>query len=277
MNDITVTFSYDPKKLVAVLGCGPAGLLAAWAVEQAGGIPVIISRRVRSSLPGAQYLHEEIPELYIDSADIRTERIGTRQGYALKVYGDENAPVSWDLQQPVRRAWNLRSMYDVLWTYYEDRIINANLGLVELRTLVAAFPLVISTLPANAFCVNPLEHRFDWSAVDVIMYSSAPLNTVVYDGQPESSITRTARVFGYGTTEFTRRDLRGARYEEGPRVPGVEVYRPIKAIKVIGTNCDCHSEVVRIGRFGKWSKNYLSHMAYGDALSAYQQLQEKVA
>ena len=46
---------------VAVLGCGPAGLIAAWAAEQAGADVQIYSKKVQSIIPGSQYLHGPIP------------------------------------------------------------------------------------------------------------------------------------------------------------------------------------------------------------------------
>jgi hypothetical protein len=253
-------------KTVAILGCGPAGLLAAHAVTRAGGTPFIASRPVKSVLPGAQFLHEPIPDLTGEPAGmIRTERVGTREGYAEKVYGVRHQPVSWDLQRETREAWDLRAAYDSLWDEYQDLIRPLEIDGTLIDALCQAFPLVISTIPAHFLCRG--DHTFISANVDVVFHSTAPNNTIIYDGDLDSMITRTANIFGHQTTEFSR-SLAAPSPECLPL--GAEeriglVLKPVKAVKVVGCDCDCRPSILRAGRFGTWRKGYLSHMAFEDA------------
>ena len=78
---------------VAVLGSGPAGLLAAHACVQQGVEPKIYSLKEKSLMFGAMYLHEPIPDLNDPDRpdhDIMIVKEGTREGYAKNVYGDKN-------------------------------------------------------------------------------------------------------------------------------------------------------------------------------------------
>jgi hypothetical protein len=254
---------------VVILGCGPAGLLAAYAVEQAGGQPVILSRRVKSELPGAQYLHEPIPGLVQEPEGlIRTAKLGTSAVYAEKVYGDANASVSWDLQPAAREAWDLRRVYDELWARYGDSVVDRNVVPRDILHLELTYPLVISSIPAYCLCkyhTLASPHSFEASAVDVVLYSAAAENTVLYDGRPNSMMTRTASIFGHGTTEFSRhysgKEIEYAVFPDEQWSRSIRM-EAVKAVKVIGNNCDCHPRIVRVGRFGRWDKSYLSHSAY---------------
>src|SRR4051812_38354175 len=107
---------------IAVLGCGPAGMMAAaGAVEAAldyeGGDIAIFSRKRKSELFGAQYLHKPIPwatppkEVTVDY-----RIIGEPADYKRKVYGNGwlGAVSPEDLQEP-HPGWDIRETYDNLW------------------------------------------------------------------------------------------------------------------------------------------------------------------
>jgi hypothetical protein len=272
---------------VLILGCGPAGLLAAHAVEQLGGRPHIISRKVPSKFRGAQYLHEPISDLTGDPHGvIRTFKSGTREGYAQKVYGDPAAPCSWDDQAPERDAWDLRQVYAELWNRYQSRIQDSRVTWDDLHAYNDRFSdggdwqLVLSTLPALDSCYQRQErcgeHRFDWEAMWTLDYAPPDVadNTVLYSGDPEQFWYRTSRVFGHCSTEFTEFSPPSGGaviYDNGPRDPTARVAIPNKGIKVKGTNCDCWPNVKRIGRFGTWRKGYLVHQAYHDAARYFEE------
>jgi hypothetical protein len=270
---------------VLILGCGPAGLLAAYAVERAGGSPAIMSRKVKSELPGAQYLHEAIPGL-CDAAEpdgvIRTIQRGTAEGYAAKVYGNPNQPTSWvrdadDREQP---AWDLRAVYALLWDRYQARILDTEITREDLNELPRNFPLVISTIWAPQVClgVGPfgtmynINHYFRHESMFVIEWAppDLPDNTVLYSGEPDTEWYRSSRVFGHASSEGTQHSMTSP----------VE-YTPIdtsdqrrwlsvkKGIKVVETNCDCRPEIKRAGRYATWRKRYLTHHAFADATAHY--------
>lgn len=277
---------------VLILGAGPAGLLAAHAVEQLGGKPTIASRASRESaevagksvFQGAQYLQAPIAGLTFEpDGVIRTYKHGTAAGYAKKVYGDPAAPCSWDDQPPEREAWDLRAAYDRLWERYQERILPREITRHDLDMLSVdpGWSLVISTLPAIHVCYQRDltrapngVHHFDWESMWTIDYAPPEVmdNTVLYSGDQSCSWYRASRVFGHAATEWSDLSppLGGAYLTPEQEKPPL-VYIPQKGIKVKGTNCDCWPNIKRVGRFGTWRKGYLSHHAYHDAARLYEE------
>jgi hypothetical protein len=251
------------KKKVAIIGCGPSGLLAAYSVMRAGLEPVIFSRKVKSQMPGAIYMHHYIPDLTSSEPDTMIEfrKQGTREGYARKVYGAGDAPCSWDdFPTGALPGWNLSMVYDRLWEQFRDTVRDQMIGAHAYETLTSTFPLVISSAPAPAMCRRPGAHIFE-SADIWIRAQKRPLygrDEIIYNGDPLMPWYRSSQLFGHSSFEFGHRIL-------GPDV--VEGRKPIR------TNCDCQPGVVRIGRFGKWQKGVLTTDAYREARVAVQQLQ----
>lgn len=136
---------------IAILGCGPAGLLTALAVEERGFNPVIYSIAKKSIMPGAQFLHEYIdgasqPEDHL-SIDFRKK--GTKEGYATKVYGSPDASCSWDdFPSGAVEAWSLAGAYDRLWARYGDQVIDVEITERLLDGIEQRFALAFSTVPA---------------------------------------------------------------------------------------------------------------------------------
>ena len=246
---------------IAVLGCGPAGLLAAHAVNQATGgkPPEIFSRKVRSPMRGAQYLHEPIPGL-TDTAspddELRYIKVGTQSGYAVKVYNDAFAPVSWSrFEDGHVPAWDIRRAYDDLWDLWEQDIEDIGSASVWLAEFGHTYDLVLSSVPAKALCSNP-TCRFESQEV-YINEQAQPVvhpNTIVYNGNPSTPWYRTSSVFGWGNTEWPANAM-GVAVDHG----AVLVHKPL------WTSCDCNPNVVRLGRYGAWDKPLLTHHAYHTA------------
>lgn len=256
---------------VVILGAGPAGLLAAHAVVLAGGEPVIFSAPgedgtpVKSELSGAIFLHEPIPDLTSANPDglIRFVKVGTREGYALKVYGSRFAPCSWDrFDEGERVAWALQPVYEDLWDRYSGNIVPIRLDHELAQALVADFPSIVSTVPAPAICETKADgnkrHSFAsrpiWIADGVTAATLAMKdvmkadNLIAYDGTHPQFTTRyrASIIFGHESTEF-------AGETPDARI-GMKVMRP--------TECDCHPEIVRAGRWGEWKPGVLAHHAF---------------
>src|SRR5262245_8530223 len=140
---------------VAILGCGPAGLFAAQAAAMHGLSPVIISKKQKSMLYGAQYLHKPIPGLTdIDSAsEITTIRRGVEKHYAERVCGDGTQPTSWRRVQREAPCWNLQATYDVAWDKFAKDIVDFTLTNEDVVEFDRTFDLVISTVPRWAICM----------------------------------------------------------------------------------------------------------------------------
>lgn len=248
---------------VAVLGCGPAGLLAAHTAESKGAEVTIFSQPSKSPIHGAQFIHEPIPGLTHDTPDdyVRFIKHGTRAGYAEKVYGKSDAPCSWDhFEDGFVPAWQTEKVYDVLWERFAGSIVPLRVDPGDIPIWLDDYDRVFSTIPKPQLCIR--GHEFTWKNVWIADYCSLPYdvrnNVILYNGDPLDHWYRASRLFGHDATESTD-PMSGA-------VPGM---------KPLSNNCDCWPELVNVGRFGKWEKGILVHHAYGqvtEALDAVQPL-----
>jgi threonine dehydrogenase-like Zn-dependent dehydrogenase len=249
---------------VAVLGCGPAGLLAAHAVALAGHEPVILSVKQKSRIPGAVYLHERIPYLTPDEPEghITFHRLGERDGYARKVYGNALAPVSWDtFPAGAYEAWSMMRLYDKLWDTYGDLVEDVRMTEDVLHRVELEYKLVISSIPAKTLCHNPY-HFFNGVAVWITNFAAdlCPDNAIIYSGDEDHDWYRTSRIFGHGATEYAK----AVTHVTQPDWP--QIVSTFAGTKPTGTNCDCHERIKRVGRFGRWEKGVLVHHAFRQAV-----------
>lgn len=249
----------DDPSAVAIFGCGPAGLLAAHAVSLTGKTPIVFATEAeKSKIAGATYLHEPIPDITSAAPDgtVRFVKVGTKSGYALKVYGDATAPCSWDRfdEQP-KPCWSLQAVYDDLWELYSEKIVPSRIGAAEAKDMIDTFPLVISTIPAHCLCYDP-THKFlsreiwirdDWPGTAGGEQYLDDDNVIVYDGRVGAigDRYRYSRIFGHFSTEYRR------------EVPGA-----VRGIKPLPTTCDCFPEIVRAGRWGEWKPGVLVNHAF---------------
>lgn len=241
---------------VVVLGCGPAGLLAAHAARQAQLDTTIYSIKKKSIMPGAQFLHEPIPDVTSAEPDATALfiKVGSKEGYAQKVYGDANAATSWDSYQAGERPiWSMGAAYDTLWDLYNGLIVDRNLTHVEIESIIQEDPdsLILSTIPAYLLCqveYHTFKSKRVWIRTRQVNCGS---NAVVYNGNPLIGHYRVSDLFGWESHEF-----------------GHRVERAVVGEKPLFTDCDCHPEIQRLGRFGTWSKGVLIHHAYKGAREA---------
>lgn len=249
---------------VAVLGYGPAGLIAAHTLINDGMPPNdvhIIGAGGKSVIGGAQYLHEPIIIDRDPDGEITFLKIGDRDGYAKKVYDDIDTAVSWDHYEGVVPAWSLRKCYDVLWDAFEDKLIHDTLDWVSVESLIATkrYDMIFSSIPMHALCEG--THAFP--KVDITLVPTGPLrvdNTVMYSGRELDVWYRTSYIFGHAWSEFGPNALGGAEYlDKISESIGDEMVDVHRGFKPLGTNCDCLPEVTRIGRFGQWDRKILLH------------------
>lgn len=246
---------------VVVLGCGPAGLFAAHAAVQSGQEVSILSKPRKSYMKGAQYLHRPIPGLSGDSFTIDYRLEGTVEGYKKKVYGDlSDILVSPETLTGLAEAWDIREAYDKAWDLYGHLVKEYDAELDGLWTPeLRGADLILSTIPAKLICDNK-EHAFEsqliWST-DFIKYvggftledGSLADNLVRCSGDPDDWWYRQSRIHGWENTEYP--------ISHRPNTDRVwEVEKPIR------TNCTCNKDIVRLGRYGKWTKGVLSDSAY---------------
>ena len=258
-------------KKVAVLGCGPAGLLAAHAVEQSGHTPYIYSRKQKSVIPGSQYLHEPIPgvtDMYPENT-VQYVRLGTAQGYGLKVYGDGYRNTGWENYDRLYPSWNVIRAYDKLWERFEPRIGDMDVTAEMVPALVEEHDLVISTLPAPAMCEFDGEHQFESTPFWIKTLPTEEIDRnhdiVIYNGLPSDPWYRWSILGGVTSIEYATDSI----VDEDD---GVEYLTIGTGRKAINNDCDCHPSMVRAGRWAEWRHGVLLHHAYRKALTALEEL-----
>lgn len=242
---------------VAILGCGPAGLLAAHAVSRAGIAPNVFSLKKKSTLGGAQFLHEPIPGVTDEDPEafLQFFHWGTDQGYASKIYGDPEAPTSWSRYEGEVPAWSLKMAYDVLWRMYEGIVLEAEVSSELMAGLFNTYDLVLSTIPPQSYCT---DQRHLFSSQDVWIHEPdfevLRDNVIIYNGEDAPPWYRASRIFGLQSVEYPQKPV------------GTEAF---KISKPLMTTCTCFKDrLVRLGRFGMWSKRTLVHDAYRGAQDA---------
>lgn len=243
---------------VAVLGCGPAGLLAAHAAGRAGADLVIYSDKAEPSrIGGAQFLHRAIPGITYyepdDQCDFR--HLGTREAYAKKVYGDPNADVSWgSYPEGDNPVWNMQRAYNSLWEQYAEFIVVEEVNSRVLLDISRQNDVVFSCIPAPALCNHGGSCLFTSQQVWIQQRDNHFKNlrcSIVYNGFADQDWYRWSSLFG--TTFF-----------EYPS----EVANSFKVSKPLWTNCPGPTyadNVIRLGRYGLWEKHQLIHHAYEGA------------
>lgn len=251
---------------VSILGCGPAGLMAAHAAELRGAEVTIFSKKRKSEMFGCQYLHRPIPEISTGNGTwVEYTLRGTPADYRRKVYGTNwNGTVSGEDLEESHAAWDIRQAYDLLWLRYQSRIAHHDINASWMVGFSAEGhepgDLILSTIPAPLLCMKPDEHGFFservWAIGDapergIFAPSITHESEIICNAFPEPGWYRAANVFGYHTVEWPWRD--GKR----PPIEGVsEVVKPLR------TTCNCWPNVVRLGRYGQWKKGVLSHEAF---------------
>lgn len=258
-------------KPVAILGVGPAGLMAAYGMALQGR-PVSLfgqprsdgSAIKRSVLGGAQFLHQPLPGVCEGpDAVIRYRLIGTPEGYRKKVYGDTKVPfVSMEFledgqEQP---AWSLQDAYAKLWN--ELSVDSAgNVANIDAEWVFNAmdkewFDAIISTIPAPAICHQEGAHHFFSTEIRIANEAMHDYqNQIHYNGDSESSWSRSANLFGHASTEWNA--------NVNPSLTETFTVR-----KPLRTNCDCFlADLVKLGRYGAWTKGILTHHAFEGAFA----------
>lgn len=251
-------------KKALILGCGPAGLMAAHAAAMRDHDVVILSKKRKSEMFGCQYLHRPIP-LVTQGEPVNVEyRLqGSPDEYRRKVYGDQRVQTSPETLDADHPAWDIRDAYDQLWKMYGQYVIDIDLagGNMEhttTHTLLEQADVTYSTIPAPLLCKRLDDHQFlaekVWAIGDapergVFSPVTTDENSVLCNGEPSPSWYRVSNVFGYNTVEWP-----------GGRKPPVE--NVAEVVKPVRTNCDCRPNINRLGRYGKWQKGVLSHEAF---------------
>jgi hypothetical protein len=241
----------------------------AHAAELNGWDFTIFSRKQKSQLFGAQYLHHAIPELDCGMPNRVEYRLrGTAEQYRHKVYG-----ALWDgTTSPEdyiesHYAWDIRVVYQQLWYKYQDYIVDCDLseGLSSsaMPRVIAGADEVVSTLPrklwanrGDVFKCQKIWALGDGDYKRVHLYRPEPFN-VVCSGLLEDEWYRVSNIYGYSTMEWpcfgTTPPIKGASIVEKP----------------LEHNSRAASNFVHLGRYGEWRKGVLTTDAFFDAVKLF--------
>lgn len=255
---------------VAILGCGPAGMLAAHAATQRGADVTIFSEGEPSPIGGAQYLHSHIPGLTDenDPTMLTYVKLGPVDGYARKAYGEPQAKVSWDTfvtgDYP---SWSLKDAYESLWSRFENRVEKLVIGPTDIEPIASEFDEVFCSIPAKALCCD-ITHSFPGQEVVFTEERFVDVDEmIIYNGRTRDPWYRAAKLFGYCSAEYAIHNGRGPNGMERTRIK----YR---GVKPVSTDCNCFAHVTnfhRIGRFGRWLRGIHTDDAYRDVYERVQQ------
>lgn len=260
-------------KRVAILGCGPAGLLAAHAARLMGHQSTIFSRKRKSPMLGAQYMHKAIPSLNLAAPQkLAYVLYGDVDDYRRKVYGDEDVMVSPELFSGFYEAWSIRQAYDQLWHQYGPLVTDCQIDDELIIKISSTFDAVLSTIPAPILCYQKDKHQFKSVIVQIDSKWRGPErpisnkhfgcdNIVICNGSAydpaeyeKTGWYRTSLIYGHANTEWTT-------------IGSYQVLQDTAMVpKPIATDCNCWPGIVRAGRYGAWKKGILSHEAFDLAL-----------
>ena len=229
----------------------------------------IYSKKRKSRLFGAQYLHEPIPGMTEEPAALVQYHLeGTPEEYRKKVYGDEwDGTVSPEDVAESHYAWNIRETYDRMYSAYGKEIDSCYITPIATPIAIrqAGYDLVISTVPRKLWA-EPGDHFLStnvWAIGDApelgIQTPFRPANfTVICDGTDDVSWYRASNIFGYSTIEWpghTRPPLDGVSLVEKP----------------LAHNSKAASDFIHLGRFGAWRKGVLTTDVFREALKIFEQ------
>lgn len=264
-------------KSVAILGCGPAGLMVAHAANLSKWDWCIYSKKQKSKLFGAQYLHEPIPEITgkdpEDGAVLLNYKLrGTPEEYRQKVYGEAwDGNTSPEDYEGEHYAWDLRLAYEHLWFDYGHEIEHAELGLTGYAFNHQKYDLIISTVPRTVWDNNNdnFQHSYIWALGDgdyerVHLHRPDPF-TVQCDGTKSIPWYRVSNIFGYCTMEWPQWWNAPFASVTPPAHGAVRVAKPL-----VYTGSAAR-DFIHLGRFAQWQKGVLTSDVFKESMRIFRE------
>lgn len=246
---------------VAIIGCGPSGMVIAHACDQMGVPFTIYAPKAKSLISGAQYLHSDIgvrqEGLYPREITYRWR--GNEFTYEGKIYPHglpKGMRTSWSRFGAHVEAWPLIGIYDYLWERHHGSIVDSEVDLAFIQALAETF-LTFNTAPLNKLMP---EAKFQYETVmicDGITYAED--DTIVYNGELHSPWYRSSNLWGHYSVEFPV-DL----YYRA-KMPLIQ-YEPRRIRKPLTTDA-CIPGVIASGRYGRWEKGVLVDESYHQAIA----------
>lgn len=253
---------------VCVIGAGPAGLAAAHAAIGLGADVSIVAPKRKTPQNGPVTLQRPIPGISTGHPDGYVRQLvigGSILDYRLKLYGDVNVNINGDIMRAGYDTWRVREAYDKMWGLYSHLISDRKVEPEEVQWLTTTNDLVVSSAPAfnlcrhgcdTLGCTTHPDHEFRSVPIALkfmLSYPGQPDNTIIYNAKPGVPWVRSSSIFGVHVTDY--------KVEDCPN-PDLIIRKPL------GTDCDCHPSVLRVGRYGKWHNLAWIDSAYTDTREA---------
>ena len=269
------------SKEIAILGAGPAGMMAAHAVSQAGFQPVIYDRNPDKTRrnAGVFILHDDCG-LALKSIEVDQRILGaeiyrreanklflTCKAYNSKVYPKEKPkPTSVSIMDAMKHprlsVFNVAEALDHLWNMYGKYVKPLEIsGFADVFSLGSVYKRVVSTIPMPI-----LFPDIEYFSTDAFVYvSEAPPEDsfIYYNVGSAINWYRCSAVYGVFTAEYANEQ---AALQDGHTIDKLK-----KVQKVI--DCDRKDQLPEIpwltltGRYGAWDKTCLTHHVYADILT----------
>lgn len=263
------------SKSVAILGCGPSGLMVAHAAAMLGWNFRIYSKKRKSRLFGSQYLHEPIPGMTQEPATIVQYILeGSPEEYRAKVYGEAwDGTVSPEDMTENHYAWDIRATYDRLYSAYEDDIVDCVVDREwqyfpftkkplpirrNVDIVISTVPRKIWAEPGDVFLSSNVWAIGDAPELGVRTPFRPADNTVICDGTKDVGWYRASSVFGFCTIEWPERTR--------PPLEGIALVE-----KPLSHNSTAASDFIHLGRYGAWEKGVLTTDVFNQALKIFEQ------
>ncbi len=267
-----------------VLGAGPSGLMAAWAMMERGHSVDILDKdagaadRLKSGRvnAGVFLLHElcGLTPLRGHATGVRYELLGDAEGYREKVYPDHPDVVT-SLRKYGRGKtqveYNALDAVALLLDLVGDRVHKSSVDLSSpsVRDTVSGEDFVISTVPLSVFVADPGP-----STVVSVKTGEAPAKEgyVWYNGLPNFPWYRASAAFGRFTLEFPGDVPVPARDQvvvRKPIAPSADGARFMDAMH--------EDDWLFAGRYGAWNKMKELHTVYEDTRSFARYLERRNA
>lgn len=222
-------------------------------------IQIFSDKKQKSVIGGAQYLHAPV---YDEPADfiVDTVQLGHAHLYAEKVYGDASIKTSWPAIRQMHKAWNLRKVYNRLWSDWSSKINTSIVDSPLLESLAEEYKQVFLGIPAYTVC----KCLASFPSMSYALVEKTPRdpwmdNIVIYNGRESDDWYRYSSIEGHQWMEFNEQSC-----------PSVLRAAAVMGLKPMGTECRCCEEldVVRIGRPATWDRKVLLHHVADQVRSA---------